>query len=213
MRVSTKVWLIFAIISNVALLYLFRPMISILEYNDSIITFNFTIEGYIGLAFFILTNISGNIIFLRFMRTQPLSSQIFFSIIPPTITFMLLFLFFFTVNTSSQTEFTSTVRTILRIESSNAQYIWMGIVAGVYIIFISIICFIISKPLKRVEKAIELLRNGKTRKIIKIGGGKQFKNIEEDLNIINENYKNNDAILKKIDAVVFQEMIGEIKKR
>ena len=89
----------------------------------------------------------------------------------------------------------------------------MGIVAGVYIIFISIICFIISKPLKRVEKAIELLRNGKTRKIIKIGGGKQFKNIEEDLNIINENYKNNDAILKKIDTVVFQEMIGEIKKK
>ena len=62
MRVSTKVWLIFAIISNVALLYLFRPMISILEYNDSIITFNFTIEGYIGLAF-ILANISVNIIF------------------------------------------------------------------------------------------------------------------------------------------------------
>lgn len=212
MRISTKIWIILAVISNVALFYLFRPMISILRYSDSVVTFNFTIEGYIGLAFFILANISGNIIFVRFLRRQALNVQIFFSVIPPTITFMLLTLFFFTITTGAQTEFTSAIRTILRIESEGAKYIWIGIISGVYIMYVSIISYLISIPLKKIERAVELLRNGKTRRNIKVGGSKQFQNIEEDLNVINENYKKSDRILKKIDPIIIQDAIEEARK-
>lgn len=213
MRTSTKIWLSLAVISNVVLFYLFRPMVAILGYSNSVVTFNFSLEGYIGLAFFILANISGNIIFVRFIKTQPLNTQIFFSVIPPTITYMLLILFFFTITTGNQTEFTSALRTVLRIESEFAKYIWIAIISVVYLIFISITSYLISIPLKRVERAVEFLRNGKTKKSIKIGGGKQFRNIEEDLNAINDNYKESDKIFRKIDPIIMQEVMDEVRRK
>lgn len=213
MKLSTKIWLVLAVVSNVAMFYLFRPMVGILGYSNSAVSFNFTIEGYIGLGAFVLANISGTIVLVRFLRTQHLNIQIFFAVVPPTITFMLLFIFFFTITTGTQTEFTSAVRAVLRIESESARYIWLGIVAAVYVIYISIICYLISIPLKRVERAVELLRNGKTRRIIKIGGGKQFRNIEEDLKAINDNYKESDKIFRKIDPMIIQAAMEETRQK
>ena len=84
MRTSTKIWLILTVISNVALFYFFRPMIDSIKYGANGVYLNINWEGWVGLAMFILANIAGTIVFVRFIRTQPLNKQIFFSTIPPT---------------------------------------------------------------------------------------------------------------------------------
>jgi hypothetical protein len=209
MKTSTKIWLIIAILSNVGMFYFFRPLVETIRYSSAGVNFVFTVESYVGLALFVIGTISGTIVFVRFLRTQPLSSQIFFSTVPPTITFMSIILFFFTITTAPQTELVSAVRSILAINTDASRYLWVGIVAAIYVVYISIICYLISIPLKRVERAVEVLKYGKARKSIKVGGGKQFKNIEYDLNAINENYKESDKIIKKIDPIIIKEAIEE----
>lgn len=210
MRTSTKIWLILALISNIGMFFLFDPLIKAIKYTETRGVFlAFTTEAYIGLVLFVIANISGLIVIARFLKTQPLSSQIFFSIVPPTITFFLLFLFFFTINTSSQTELVSAVKFVLNINTESSKYIWIGVVGGAYLIYIIVTCFLLSKPLKRIEKATEILKYGKSRKQIKVGGGVQFQNIEYDLNVINDNYKESDKIIKRIDPIVIKEAIED----
>ena len=59
------------------------------------------------------------------------------------------------------------------------------------------------------EKATEILKYGRSRKQIKVGGGIQFQNIEYDLNVINDNYKESDKIIKRIDPIIIKEAIEE----
>ena len=198
MRISTKIWLIIAIISNVALFYFFRPFIDSLKYGDNGVYFEINWEGYIGLAMFILANISGAIIFIRFVRTQPLNRQIFFSTIPPTVTFVFLMLFIFTINTTEQTDIVTAIRIGLGIFDPTARYIWMAVIVLVYALFLYFTYTNLAKPVRKIERAVEVLRNGKTKKPIKVGNSKQFLGIEYDLNQINENYKQQEKLLKQL---------------
>ncbi|MDD4110413.1 MAG: hypothetical protein PHS54_02540 [Clostridia bacterium] len=210
MRTSTKVWLALALISNIGMFFLFSPLLNTIKYSETGgVSFVFTLEAYIGLVLFVLANISGFIVIARFLKTQPLSSQIFFSIVPPTITFFMLFLFFFTINTAPQTEIVSAVKFALNINTESSKYVWFGVIGGAYVLFIIITSYFISKPLKRIEKVTEVLKYGKSRKQIKVGGGSQFQNIEYDLNVINENYKESDKIIKKIDPIIIKEAVEE----
>lgn len=213
MKVSTKIWLIIFIISNVGMLYFFESVINILKFSNGTAYLSFSTEAYIGLALFVAANVSGGVVVTRFIMTQPLSSQIFFSIVPPTVTFVILIIFFFTITTSNQTQLVLAVRAIFGIATEDARYIWVGVLVAVYLIYVSVICYLVAKPLKRVERAVEILKYGKARKNIKVGGSKQFQNIETDLNLINENYKESDKILKKIDPIIIKEAVEEVKPK
>ena len=198
MRTSTKIWLILTVISNVALFYFFRPMIDSIKYGANGVYLNINWEGWVGLAMFILANIAGRIVFVRFIRTQPLNRQIFFSTIPPTVTFVFLMLFFFTITTAEQTDIVTAVRISLGIADASSSYIWMIVIVFAYALFLYFTYTNLSKPVRKIERAVESLRNGKTRKPIKLGKGKQFQDIEYDLNQINENYKQHEKILKEL---------------
>ncbi len=207
MKTSTKIWLVLTVISNIALLYFFQPIIQSIKYSNNSVTFNLTTEAYVGLALFVVANISGSVVMLRFLKTQPLNSQIFFSIVPITVTFVLVILFLFTINTTEQTDLVSAVRLGLNINTEQAKYIWIAVVAVVYVVYTSVICFIVVRPLKKVERAVGELSYGKTKKQIKIGGSKQFQNIEFDLNAINNNYKESSKIVKNINPIIIEEAI------
>mgnify|MGYP004656199427 FL=1 len=198
MKTSTKVWLMLTIVSNVALFYFFRPMIDSIKFGAEGLYFEFTWESYVGIAMFILANIAGTICFVRFIRSQPLNRQIFFSTIPPTVTFVMLMLFFFTITIREQTDIVTAVRAGLGIADKNASYIWMIVVVLVYSIFLYLTYTNLAKPVRKIERAVEVLRNGKTKKPIKVGNTKQFQGIEYDLNQINENYKQQEKILKEL---------------
>ena len=53
------------------------------------------------------------------------------------------------------------------------------------------------KPIKKVEKALYRLSNGKVNSEIEVGGGKQFQEMENNLNKINENYMAKEELIKK----------------
>ena len=213
MRTSTKIWLAIFVISNIGMLYLFDSLLDILKFSEGTAYLEFTPQAYIALILFVFANISGAVVIGRFILTQPLSRQIFFSIVPPTITFALLTIFFFTITTTEQTQLVLAVRAIFGITTESARYIWVGVIGGIYLIYILIICILIAKPMKKVERAVEILKYGKSRKAIKIGGSKQFQNIEQDLNVINENYKESDKIIKKIDPIIIKEAVEETKPK
>ena len=180
MRTSTKIWLILAIISNVALFYFFRPLIDSIKY-------------------------------VRFVRTQPLNRQIFFSTIPPTVTFVFLMLFIFTINVREQTDIVTAVRVGLGIFDSTSRYIWMIVIVLAYALFLYLTYSNLAKPVRKIERAVEVLRDGKTKKPIKLGNSKQFLGIEYDLNQINENYKQQEKLIKQLTPEK-EEVIVENKK-
>ena len=198
MRTSTKIWLILTVISNVALFYFFRPMLDTIKYGAAGLYFEFTWESYVGLAMFVLANVAGTIVFVRFIRVQPLNRQIFFSTIPPTSTFVFLMLFFFTITMREQTDIVTAVRVGLGIGDPTTRYIWMIVIVAVYVLFLYLTYSGLSKPVRKIEKVVEKLRNGKTKTPIKVGNSKQFQEIESDLNQINENYKEQERILQKL---------------
>lgn len=198
MRTSTKIWLILTIVSNVALFYFFRPMIDTIKYGAAGLYFEFTWESYVGFALFAIANVAGTITFVRFIRVQPLNRQIFFSTIPPTSTFVFLMLFFFTITMREQTDIVTAVRVGLGIGDATTRYIWMIVIVAVYALFLYLTYTNLSKPVRKIEKAVDKLRNGKTKEPIKVGTSKQFQGIESDLNQINENYKEQEKILQKL---------------
>lgn len=198
MKTSTKIWTLLAIVSNVALLYFFRPILDSIGYGPEGIYFDLTWETYIGLAMFAIACVSGSIVFLRFIKSQPLNRQIFFSTIPPTATFVFLMLFFFTINTAEQTDIVTAVRAGLGISDASAKYIWIVVIVVAYALFLYITYTNLAKPIRKIERAVEMLRNGKTKQPIKVGNNKQFKEIEKDLNQINENYKKQEKVLSSL---------------
>ncbi len=209
MRLSTKIWLVLAIISNVLLIYFFGAMIDSIKYSDRIY-FEFTVESYIGIAAFAVANVATTIVFVRFLKRQPLSRQIFFSTVPPTVTLVIFILFFFTITTTEQTDLVTAVRAGLGIYNPSSRYIWIALIAVAYVVYLLITYHSLSKPLTNVERAVEVLKQGKTRKPIKVGGGRQFQNIEYDLNVINNNYKESEKILNMIDPEIIEEAIEEV---
>lgn len=211
MRTSTKIWLVLAIISNVALFYFFRPLIDSIKYGENGIYLEINWEWYVGLSMFILANISGAIVFVRFVRTQPLNRQIFFSTIPPTVTFVFLMLFIFTINVREQTDIVTAVRVGLGIFDSTSRYIWMIVIVLAYALFLYLTYTNLAKPVRKIERAVEVLRDGKTKKPIKLGNSKQFLGIEYDLNQINENYKQQEKLIKQLTPEK-EEVIVENKK-
>lgn len=173
-------------------------MLDTIKYGAAGLYFEFTWESYVGLAMFVLANVAGTIVFVRFIRVQPLNRQIFFSTIPPTSTFVFLMLFFFTITMREQTDIVTAVRVGLGIGDPTTRYIWMIVTVAVYVLFLYLTYSGLSKPVKKIEKVVEKLRNGKTKTPIKVGNSKQFQEIESDLNQINENYKEQERILQKL---------------
>lgn len=192
MRKSTKIWLIIMIISNIAMLYFFEPLVSSFNYVEGMINFSLTWETYVGLALFILSTISGFVVYGRFIKTQTLSRQIFFSTIIPTITFMFLMFFFFNITTIKQIGIVAAIRDGLAINTATARYIWMTIVAVIYSVYLLITYFFLTRPIRKLEKALEIIKyGGEPKKSLDLGGSKEFRSIESDLKQINEEIKHN----------------------
>ena len=190
MRTSTKVWLIIAIITNIAMLYFFEPMINAITYIDGSVSFAPDWEVYVGLVLFIIANISGFIIFSRFLKAQTFSRQIFFTTLLPTVTFVSLMFFFFNITRMEQIGIVAMIRDGLSINTATSRYIWMAIVTGIYAAYLLISYFFLTKPIRKLEKALEIIKfGGEPKKSLELGGSKEFKAIEADLRKINSEMK------------------------
>lgn len=185
MRKSTKVWLILAIISNLSMLYFYKPLFTSFKYSSGYISISATWEAYVGLALFILANISGWVVATRFIKAQSFSKQIFFTTFFPTITFVSVVFFVFNITRMEDNQIATAIRDGLNITTSTARYIWIGVIAVIYAIYLLITYAILARPIKKLEKAINLIKHGEeTKHPIKIGGSREFQSIEEDLKVI-----------------------------
>ncbi|MBO4412568.1 MAG: hypothetical protein J5779_00955 [Clostridia bacterium] len=201
MRKSTKIWLILMIVSNIALLYFYQPFINSLTYINGKVALNLNWEFYIGVAMFALANISGFFVIGRFIKAQSFSGQIFFNTLFPTITFVLLLYFFYNITTMEQIGIVALIRDSLNINTTTARYIWIGIVCATYLLYLFITYIFLSRPIKRVERALQKLKYGETNKNLNIGSAKEFQNIEEDLKKLNLkliDYDSNRAVQTEI---------------
>lgn len=188
------------IISNVAMLYFFEPMIKSINYVGGQISITPNWEAYVGFALSIIATVSGFVIFSRFLKSLSLSKQIFVSTIVPTITFMFLMFFFFNITSMEQVGVVAAIRDGLSINTSTQRYIWMAVVAVIYSIYLLITYFLLTKPVRKLEKALEIIKyGGEPKKSLDLGGSKEFRAIEMDLRAINQEIKENNQRKKVVE--------------
>lgn len=196
MRTSTKVWIILFIISSVLGLLLGGAISEGIILENGI-NLNFSLLGYIGLGFILLNVISFNVLFFRFLASQPFSRLLFFITIPVTLTSAVLCFYLLNIN-AMQNMPSEYVRQFLNVnEVNNNQYLWLVLVVISYLLILFISFKFACKPLKKIQDATRRLSNGRVASDIQIGGSKQFAEIGNNLNKINENYKEKENLIKK----------------
>lgn len=199
MKTSFKVWLIVFIVSLVGSVLLSRYVFEGISFEGGL-TLEFSTLGILGLIFSAINMISGTIVFFQFLKTQPFNRVLFFSTIPTTLVFSAICYGLLTLNTyqGQEVEF---VRAVLQVnETNNNNLLWLGLAVILYLVIMFVTFHFACKPLKKVEKAVYRLSGGNIANDIHIGGSRQFIEIENGLNKINENFKTQENILEKTNA-------------
>lgn len=197
MRTSTKILMIFYFITLVGVVVTSSFIFSAISISEQGIAINLSITFYISLAITILNLIFGIILYVRFLRSQKLTATLFFSIVPITVTFATATYFLATINNYQNTTITI-VKQVLQINQTNYNnYLWIVLLTVIYLIIVFLTFKILMRPLKKLEQAIERLSDGNVSDKILLGGGKQFKKMEYDLNKINENYRKKENVIKQ----------------
>lgn len=200
MRTSTKILLIIAsilLVPSVALaMYLFRAITP----TESGFEFNMTPLAWVDLVCMMAFSIVGFALFLRFLKRLKLKNAIFLSIAPLTLTYGAGIVYLTAVKSMDDT-FAQSVKAMMNIKAEQAsytQYLWAGILTIVYLFLAFLIISLTCKPLSKVEKIADKISDGRLKNDnIKIGGGKQFQEIEHSLSKINFNNKERENKLRK----------------
>lgn len=201
MRKSTKILLIIFILVQIPALILGKFVFAGIVPTGRGFTFNFDIKGIIGLILTLVASVLGMILFFRFIMSQSIDKAIFFSSAPLILIYGLLIFLLADLSTFDNSTARS-VRTLLNISPENAYntILWAVLITIVFVLLLFFNFFILCKPLNRVEKVVSRLGDGKVKEEkLKIGGGKQFNNIEHGLNKINNNYRSKDNTLRKVN--------------
>lgn len=200
MKTSTKIFIALAIATFVANIFLTPYLLKAVVPTGNGFTFNFTALAWVALAGQILFNIFFSILFFRFLKTQKLTNVIFFSLLPLTVAYAVFMVYITAVKTMSGTTAQS-IRATLNIatqENSYNNYLWAGLATLVYLIVLFVVVLFSCRPLSKVERITHNLGDGRMKSEgYKLGGGKQFKQIEHSLNKINYNYKVKDNKIRQ----------------
>ena len=200
MRTSTKILMILYFITLVGVVVTSSFIFSAISISDQGIAISLSIMVYIALAINILNMIFGIILYIRFLRSQKLTATLFFSIVPLTITFATATYFLATIN-NYQNSTVTLVKQALQISAGNYNnYLWIALLTLVYLLIVFLTFKILTKPLKKLEQALERLSDGNVGDKIYLGGGRQFSKMEYDLNKINENYRKKENIIKQTNV-------------
>ena len=202
MKTTTKILIILSSIFSVASAFLFRYVWQGIVPNGKGFTFDFSTLGYIALAVVGVATALGAVLYFRFLKTQKLSMAIFFSIAP--ITLMYGGFVAYTSSVQNMTSLTAqSVKETLRISAVDGgynSYLWAIIATLVYLISLFVVVIFLCRPLAKVESVTEKLGDGRLKyEDYKVGGGKQFMEIEHSLNKINFQYKERENKVKQTD--------------
>jgi len=204
MKLSTKIFIALFVLTFIPSIWLGQYFLAGIIPTDTGFTFNFSVLGIIGIVVMILNQVFGGILFFRFLRTLSLPKAIFFSVVPLTITYGIL-VFLIADITRYDNPTAKSVRILLNLEKGNSYntILWAVLLSVVYISALFLIFLLLCKPVSRMEKIVNRLSDGKVKEPhFKLGGGKQFKEIEHSLNKINYNYNAKDNAIKQNDLEV-----------
>lgn len=200
MRTSTKILMIFYFITLVGVVVTSSFIFSAISISEQGIAISLNVTFYISLAIAILNLIFGIILYARFLRSQKLTTTLFFSIVPISVIFATATYFLATINNYQNSTITL-VKQVLQINQTNYNnYLWIILLTVVYLIIVFLTFKILMRPLKKLEQSIERLSDGNVSDKILLGGGKQFKKMEYDLNKINENYRKKENVIKQTNV-------------
>jgi len=200
MRTSTKIYLILTLATGIANIFLTKYLLQAIIPTGEGFQFNFSAMSWVSLAFQILFNVFVSILFFRFLKTQRLANVIFFSIAPMTLTYGA-FIVYVTAVKNMGGATAEAVRVTLNIATADKSYnnfLWAGLGTLIYLVLLFVVVLFSCRPLSKVEKITAKLGDGRMKfDDYKIGGGKQFKQIEHSLNKINYNYKEKENKIKQ----------------
>lgn len=202
MRKSTKILFVLFVLTLIPAIVLGRFVLAGVIPTGSGFAFNFEIKGIIGLALTAISNILGFILFFRFIMAQPVANAIFFSSLPLMLSYGAV-MFLLVQMSTFENDTAKSIRSLLNLSAENAYntILWAILISIIFILLMFANFFFLCKPVGKVEKIVSRLGDGKVRESkLKIGGGKQFNNIEHGLNKINNNFKNNIDSLNKVKA-------------
>lgn len=200
MRTSTKILIILTILTFVPSIFLGNYLLAAIVPTGSGFSFEFTTLAWVALAFNIVANILMAILFFRFLKTQRLANSIFFSLFPMTLTYGAFMVYIVGVKNMNGVVAES-VRATLNIATEENSYnnlLWAGLATLVYLVAVFVIVLFACRPLSKVVNATDKLGDGRTKhEDFRVGGGKQFKKIENSLNKINYNIKEKENKLRQ----------------
>lgn len=197
MRTSTKVFMALFFITLVGVVLTSSFFFSSVSVNDQGLRVDLNAMTWVSIGIGVLNAIFGSILYFRFLKNQKFSTLLFFSVVPLTVTFATAAYFLATIN-NYENETVTVVKQVLQINQNNINnYLWIAVLTIVYLVIVFILFKVVTKPLRKLEQAIERLSDGNVGDKIVIGGGKYFQNIEHSLNKINENYRRKETIIKQ----------------
>lgn len=197
MKTSTKILLIFNIALLIANIFLIRYLATGIVPTESGFVFEFSALSWVALSVlvaFLITFIALYIVFLRNLR---LSNLLFFSTLPLTLIYGVFVVYIAKIGEMDDIT-SASVKATLNINSAQGvENLWIALATITYLVLLFVLIIIACRPLKNVEKVTQKLGDGRVKmEDYKIGGSKQFQEIEHSLNKINYLYKEKDNKLK-----------------
>ena len=197
MKLSTKIYIVLFLITLVGGLVTSSHLLSAISVVDGEIIFSMSTLSWVCLCFNIVNFTLGNILYFRFLKTRKYNSMLFFATAPLMITFGGIVFALSSLNNLSG-KVVKIVKTVLNVKTTNYNnYIWIGVALIVLLILLFVTFSLLAKPVKRVEQATKRLSFGEVKDNINIGGNKQFLEIENSLNKINDTFKKKDEMIKQ----------------
>ena len=194
MKTSTKVLIILTVVLFIPNIFLIRYLSSAIIATSDGFILNFSVLSYVALGFLIAFLVTFIVLYIVFLKSLSLSNQLFFSIVPLSVIYGLFAVYISQVETFDDLTAQS-VRATLNIESGNNynSLLWVLVATLLYLVLLFVMIIFACRPLKNVEKITKKLGDGRVKyDDFKVGGNKQFQEIEHSLNKINYIYKEKD---------------------
>lgn len=197
MKLSTKIYIVLFLITLVGGLVTSSHLLSAISVVDGELVFSMKTLSWVCLCFNIVNFVLGNILYFRFLKTRKYNSMLFFATAPLVITFGGIVFALSSLNNLSG-KVVKIVKTALNVKTTNYNnYIWIGVALIVILILMFVTFSLLAKPVKKVEQATKKLSFGEVKDNINIGGNKQFLEIENSLNKINDSFKKKDEMIRQ----------------
>lgn len=198
MKTSTKILIAISILLLVPNIFLERYLIEGITPTSTGFEFHFSALSWTALGLSLAFGVVSTILYIRFLKTLKLSNVLFFSFLPLTLIYA--FVLVYITEVKDMTDTTSlSIKSMLNLSATNSynSILWAVLATIVYLVALFLLIVFICKPLKKVEKIAQNLGDGRVKyDDFKVGGGKQFQEIEHSLNKINYNYKEKENRIK-----------------